>query len=163
MTWVLVGVGLCAFVLFGLLFVACRYSPWFRFPTKPDVSVLLVVRDQAPIIEGLVKGLLSFFRTSPYSWELVVVDESSRDETPEILRRLQRKHSLTLIAAGAEDDPLQAGLSACRGGTAYYMRLNGKVELKAAVAVVRCLAAGGRLPECGVYHPCGVIPGTSVR
>lgn len=164
MAWMLLWVGLLVFFLCSLLLVACHDARLFQISTQPDVSVLLIVRDQALIIEGLMKGLLSYCQTSPFSWELVVVvDVSSRDETSEILQRLQRKHSFKLVPAGTGEDPLKTGLSACRGSTAYYVRLTGKVHLQAAVAIVRCLTGGERIPEFGVYRPCEVIPGTPVR
>jgi len=160
MVWLLFGSGIFVVLLCSLLFLFC-WNADIRLPcaNRPDVSLLLIVRDQAPIIEGLVKELLSYCLVSPLSLELVVVDDSSYDETPEILRRLYSMHNFTLILDGV--DALEAGLTSCQGYTVYYVRLTGKVPLQTAAALARCLAAGEKIPEFGVLRSWEVLPVTT--
>lgn len=166
MAWILLGSGIFVVLLCGLLFGVYRNANNIQLlrAKRPDVSLLLIVHDQAPIIEGLINELLSFCLVSPFSLELVVVDDSSQDETPEILRRLYRRHNFTLIADNLEgEDALEAGLTSCQGCTAYYVRLTGRVHLQTAVALTRCLAAGGKIPEFGVFRSWKALPGTTVH
>lgn len=165
MAWILFGGSIFVVLLCVLLFWAFRNAVIQLFCVKrPDVSLLLIVRDQAPIIEGLIKELLSFYLAAPFFWELVVVDDSSQDETPEILQRLSQRHNFKLLTDNLDGtDPLKAGVTSCHGCTVYYVRLTEKVHLQTAVALTRCLAAGGKIPEFGVFRSWEALPGTTVQ
>ena len=155
-------------VLCGLvLFFAFRRSYLFQklHCFVPDLSLLLVVHNQAPIIEGVIKELLSYYQASPRSFELVIYDDASTDETPEILGRLFRRHNFTLLF-GQEPrsyKALGAGLAACRGKVVHYFLLTERVGLRTVTSLARCLSRGERIPNFGVSCTPGVMSGTTLQ
>ena len=56
-----------------------------RFDKQPFVSVIIAARDEAARIEQTVRGLLA---QQAVQLQVVVVDDRSTDETPQILARL---------------------------------------------------------------------------
>jgi glycosyltransferase involved in cell wall biosynthesis len=80
----------------------------------PRISILMPVRDEAAYLPAALDSLA---RQTLHSWELVVVDDGSHDETPAILAaaareddriRVIRREGGGLVAA------LNSGLAACR-------------------------------------------------
>jgi GT2 family glycosyltransferase len=63
----------------------------------PLVSVVMAVWNRADVVERAIQSVRS---QSLGSWELLVVDDGSNDETPEVVRRLAAEDSrITLIGA----------------------------------------------------------------
>lgn len=69
----------------------------------PVVSILLPARNEALTIEKCVRSLLA--QDYP-NFEVIVLDDHSTDETPELLEQLQREHPALQIIPG---EPLPAG------------------------------------------------------
>lgn len=144
------GVFLCIvylLALYGLILLTCRVARFFRNRTAehPCVSLLLIVRNQAAVIEGLVRDIFSFYHTLVPSFELVVVDDASRDETPEILQRLSRVAPFQFILMKEHrpgDRPLEVGLRACRGEVICYFHLTGQVHPRLITRLVARLLKG---------------------
>jgi len=100
----------CAIAALGY---AARSAPfaatWLRvpdveeLPDAPLVSIVVPARNEARSIERCVRSLLA--QTAPYV-EVIVVDDRSEDETPEILARLAREDARLRVVAG---QPLPAG------------------------------------------------------
>lgn len=143
--WLWVAVFLLA--LYGLILLTCRVVCFFVLPSTPGprTSLLFIVRDQAPVIEGLVRNVLSFYNTSLPPFELVMIDDFSRDETPDILQRLSRESPFLLILMRDRPlgcKPLETGLRVCRGETVYYLNLTGKVQPRLVIRLVARLLRG---------------------
>lgn len=160
---------LSVIILCGLVIViAFRRSYLFHnlHCFVPDLSLLLIVRNQAPIIEGVIKELLSYYQSSPRSFELVIYDDASTDETPEILRRLVRGHNFTLLFGknpSSYDSTLEAGLQVCRGKMIHYFLLTERVGLRTVTSLARCLARGEKIPNFGIACTSGVMSGTTIQ
>lgn len=60
-----------------------------RKPRQPAVTVLVYAQDDADVIEGCLRSL---YRNSYHNYDVVVVDNVSRDETRRIVRRFLRTH-----------------------------------------------------------------------
>lgn len=132
----------------------------------PDLSLLLIVRNQAPIIEGAIKELLSYYQSSRRSFELVVYDDASIDETPEILRRLFRKHNFTLLFGQefrSSNDALDAGFQVCQGKVVHYYLLTERVGLGTVISLARCLSRGEKIPKFGIACTPAVMSGTTLQ
>ncbi len=166
MAWIFLWV-LLMFLLCITVYFAFRNSHLFQrlgYP-NPDLSLLLIVRDQASIIEGVVKELLAYYQSSPRSFELVVIDDGSSDETPEILRCLHRKHDFTLVF-GQQSLGLKAldsGFAVCQGKMIHYFLLTERVGLRTVTSLARCLSRGERIPNFGVTCTPGVMSGTATQ
>lgn len=86
-----------------------------RVSAVPAVSVVLPVRDGAAT---LARAIASVRAQTWADWELLVVDDGSRDATPEVLNRLARAEPrLRVLAPGRVGlvAALNAGLAAARG------------------------------------------------
>ncbi|MDH7601236.1 MAG: glycosyltransferase [Armatimonadota bacterium] len=82
---------------------------------KPRVSVLMPVYNSASTVEAAV---LSMLRQTMPDFELVVVDDGSTDETPEILRKLSRLDARIIVRRTAHlglVSALNTGLEYCSG------------------------------------------------
>lgn len=66
--------------------------------TGPRVSVILPVRNEESNIKACLEGLLS---QTYLNYEIIVIDDNSDDETPEILRAYARGDSRITIVRGA--------------------------------------------------------------
>lgn len=65
-----------------------------------SARVVIIVKDQEPWVEGFIRNLFRCIKNTPRA-ELLVVDDGSRDGTPEVLSRLRRHYSFELLFTGA--------------------------------------------------------------
>jgi len=156
---------LLVLLLYCLLFFSYRRFSVFQKHgfDGPDLSLLLIVRNQAPIIEGVIKELLSYYSTSPKSFELVIYDDASTDETPEILRCLSRRYNCTLVFGQTPVGikAMDEALSICRGKVIHFFLLTEKVGLRTVTSLARCLSRGEKIPNFGIACASGVMSGTT--
>lgn len=66
-----------------------------------SIRVVVIVRNQEQWVEGFIRKLFRCMRSRPRT-EVLVIDDGSRDGTPEVLSRLQRVYSFELL-------PLETG------------------------------------------------------
>ncbi len=135
-------------------------------PAAPELSLLLVVYNQAPIIEGAIRELLFRYSTAGHSFELVVYDDGSTDDTLQILRRMYCKHNIESLYTQQSRDvnaALDAGFEVCRGRIVHYFLLVEKVDLRTVVSLASCLSRGEEIPDFGVICAPGVASGIKKR
>ncbi|MGB8266131.1 MAG: glycosyltransferase family 2 protein [Candidatus Velthaea sp.] len=101
---------LCALAALGYAARGAQFAPsWIRVPdvaTLPDApfaSIVVPARNEARSIERCVRSLLA--QTLPH-FEVIVVDDRSEDETPQILARLAAENPRLRIVRG---EPLPEG------------------------------------------------------
>lgn len=136
---------ICGLALYGLILLLLQLGRLLcrRAAVKPYLSLLFVVRDQASVIEGLVREIVTFYHTSRSHFDLVIVDDGSADETPEILKRLNKNSAFTFIECDRPaEQPLEIGLRACRGEVICYVNLNGQINPRLVSRLVRRLLNG---------------------
>lgn len=83
--------------------------------------VLIIVKDQEPWIEGLIRKLFRCIKRTPWV-EVLVLDDCSRDGTTEVLGRLQRYFSFKLCSTGVEGTAI--GVAEAGGVFAGALRLD---------------------------------------
>ena len=87
--------------------------------TVPSISVVLPVYNEEGCIEPVLRELLAVLDGVAEPWEVIAVDDGSRDQTPVILRRLRaefpRLRVLTLVRNGGQSAAFGAGFRAARG------------------------------------------------
>lgn len=89
-----------------------------------SLKVVIIVKDQEPWVEGFMRNLFRCIKNTPRA-EVLVVDDCSRDGTPEVLKRLQRYYPFQFLPAGAENDAETANSEAgARGELAGALRFD---------------------------------------
>jgi cellulose synthase/poly-beta-1,6-N-acetylglucosamine synthase-like glycosyltransferase len=121
-------------------------DPPLHFET-PFVSCLVAVKNEEQVIERCVESLLA----SDYpNFEVIVVDDGSRDETPALLRMLQARHPnlrvLTLVDSSGKKRALTDGAGQARGEYFFFTDSDCVVAPDAVSRVMRAFAAH---PEIG--------------
>ncbi|OPY58063.1 MAG: hypothetical protein A4E55_01146 [Pelotomaculum sp. PtaU1.Bin035] len=69
-----------------------------------NVRLVVIVKDQEPWVEGFIRKI--FYRTMRCTQQVAVllVDDCSRDGTPEIMSRLQKYYPFEVLFAGDGND-----------------------------------------------------------
>lgn len=136
---------ICGLALYGSILLCWQLARllYSHAETSSYLSLLFVVRDQAAIMEGLIREVLAMYQTSRSHFDLVIVDDESSDETPEILKRLNKQNAFTFIEHdNPNEQSLSIGLRACRGEVICYCNLTGQVNPRLVARLVRRLLKG---------------------
>ncbi len=113
------------------------------------ISVLFSTYNRA---DSLARTLSSFLQVTPPAggWEIVVVDNRSKDRTPEVLDEFSRKLPLTALKEPrpGKVPALQTGIAATRGDLVFFTDDDVLVEPDALTSY-EALAA--KHPECDIF------------
>lgn len=94
-------------------------------PTKPLISIIIPCYNEADGLPALMAALTSVIDALPYDWEIILVDDGSRDDTPEVLARLAaadpRVRPLELARNFGKEIAVTAALHDCHGEAAIVM------------------------------------------
>jgi glycosyltransferase involved in cell wall biosynthesis len=89
-----------------------------------DVSVLVPAKDEAENLPLFMAQAAEAFAASPYSYEVVVIDDGSVDQTWSVLQRLAAQYSFLRLARHRARrgiaDSLRTGYLASRGGVLVF-------------------------------------------
>lgn len=84
-----------------------------------DVSVLVPAKDEAENLPLFMEQAAAAFATSPASYEVVVIDDGSADDTPRVLAELQQRYPFLRVARHRRQrgiaDALRTGYLEARG------------------------------------------------
>jgi len=116
---------------------------------NPRVSILLVLYNQAPLTLLCLESIIKF---APVTYELVIVDNNSRDLTEELLTRVS---NVTLVRNSSNEGFVTAinkGLEHCRGKYLLLLNNDAMLHLYSVESAIRTLentpdagAVGGRI------------------
>ena len=86
---------------------------------RPDVSILVPAKDEAENLPELVRQVREALLPQPFTGELVVIDDGSRDDSPAILQRLATQHPFLRVVTHRSQrgiaDALKSGADAAAG------------------------------------------------
>ncbi|HEX5385398.1 MAG TPA: DPM/DPG synthase family glycosyltransferase [Gemmatimonadales bacterium] len=89
-----------------------------------DVSVLVPAKDEAPNLPEFVARCADALGPAGFSFEVVVVDDGSRDETPRVLCELRAKYPFLHVVTHRRQrgiaDALRSGVEASRGEVCVF-------------------------------------------
>lgn len=60
--------------------------------TKPYLSLVLACYNEEQIIEQSMKEIVDFFETLKYPYEIILIDDASRDKTQQLIKKIASKH-----------------------------------------------------------------------
>lgn len=114
---------------YGVLRLVQDVMAAFRTRPGPPVSMLVVLRNREQDVEYLMRRLASWRKHQWVELDLVVVDDSSDDDTGLILRGLQQKIPFRLVAleptvegAGSgADQAMMTGLLHCHNALVWLV------------------------------------------
>ncbi|ABO51589.1 hypothetical protein Dred_3087 [Desulforamulus reducens MI-1] len=116
---------------YGVYYLVQDLLRFFIYEPGPPVSLLVVLQDRAPDVEYLIRKMDNWRKQQWVELELVVVDDGSKDDTTEILGKLQQKYSFRLITLEKEqpageargEQALQTGLLYCHNALVWLVDL----------------------------------------
>lgn len=86
---------------------------------RAEISILVPAKDEAENLPELVRLMRETLLPLPYSCELVVIDDGSHDQTPDVLANLAAKHSFLRIVTHRSQrgiaDALRSGTDVATG------------------------------------------------
>jgi glycosyltransferase involved in cell wall biosynthesis len=90
----------------------------------PEVSILVPARDEAENLPRFMELCHTALEPAPFSFEVVVVDDGSRDETPAILTELQSRYDFLRVITHRRGrgiaDALASGAEAANGDVLVF-------------------------------------------
>lgn len=103
--------------------------------SSPSLSIVLPALNEEGNIERAVRSSASAVAPLVSDYEIVVVDDGSRDETPEILKRLEEEMGSNLVVVTHETNlgygtALRAGFDAARGRFIFYTDADNQFDLR---------------------------------
>ncbi len=125
-------------VIYVLFIILSIYNRYFlnKTPTKKliIVDILLIIKDQEQIIESIIRSAAEMIFSGNINSKiinLIVVDDYSVDQTPEILRILGEKYNfLKVVRMGKIQDnrtPIEVGISICEGEVICILDANSRI------------------------------------
>jgi dolichol-phosphate mannosyltransferase len=92
---------------------------------RPELSVVIPVRDEVASLDPLVRELLPVLQATSRPFEVLLVDDGSRDGSGPALFELARAHSelqvVTLVRPSGKSAALAAGVERARGDVVVQM------------------------------------------
>jgi dolichyl-phosphate beta-glucosyltransferase len=127
----------------------------------PDLSIVIPAYNEEPRLEPTVRGAVDYFRSEGRAFELIVVDDGSRDGTSALVRRLSDElpevRLIRLAANHGKGYAVRSGVVNARGRAILFADADGATpfaefqRLEAALDAGADLAIGSRaLPAQGV-------------
>jgi dolichol-phosphate mannosyltransferase len=121
----------------------------------PEISVIVPTLNEAENLPLLVPRIDAALRPRPY--EVIVVDDDSRDDTPRVCAALAERFPLTLIVRRPPKDGLSgavlAGMAAARGATFVVMDADLQHPPEKIPELLAALDAGGDFVMGSRYVP----------
>ena len=116
-------------------------------PNRPDLSVVVPLLDEAGSLEPLLREIAAAMETLDVPWEVVFVDDGSRDASPLVLDRLRaedpRVRVVTLDRNYGQSTAMIAGAEAARGDWVATLDADGQDDPRNLVAMWQSIARGG--------------------
>jgi dolichyl-phosphate beta-glucosyltransferase len=120
----------------------------------PDITIVIPAYNEEDRLERTVRDAIAYFRPTIRPFELIVVDDGSRDDTSGLARRLsdelQEVRLIRLAANHGKGYAVRTGVVNARGGTVLFADADGATpwaelpRLEAALAAGADLAVGSR-------------------
>lgn len=91
---------------------------------SPEVSVLVPAKDEAENLPEFLRLCAEALTPAPFSFEVVIVDDGSRDESPAVLERLRAEHKFLRVVTHRRQrgiaDALRSAADASSGEVAVF-------------------------------------------
>ncbi len=109
-----------------------------------SLSVILPVHNEATIIDPVLRKTLRVLRKTVRSYECILVENGSTDNTLEVVSKLAKKlpHTKVVTAPKGYGSAVLAGVRVARGRCVCYMPSDGQIELAVVPKLWRLMETG---------------------
>lgn len=116
-------------------------------PNGCDVSVVIATYNEGPYLADSVAQIRAVLEQTRLAYELIVVDDASRNDTPQVVRRLAAEHANVLRAVFHEQNQgrggtVSDGIRLARGRYVGFLDIDLEVHARYIPAMVLALQAG---------------------
>ncbi|MCB2153601.1 glycosyltransferase family 2 protein [bacterium] len=98
--------------------------------SRPELSIVIPVYNEEECIQEVVDELVGVLKDTTYDWEVLLVNDGSRDRSPEILDEMSaeepRLRVLHFVRNAGQTAAFEAGFLAARGGIVGMMDGDGQ-------------------------------------
>lgn len=130
--------------------------------TSPELSVIIPAYNEEALIVSTLDCLQSYFSRRPESFEILVVDDGSRDKTVELVRQLQKNRDNLRLLVNPQNRgkgfSIQRGVLESRGQIIIFTDADLPYELDAVDGFLQALRK-----NCDLAIGSRVLPGAEVR
>jgi len=131
--------------------------------TAFDVSIIVPAYNEEALILGTLDGLQNYFRTRKESYEIILVDDGSRDRTLALVDEWQARNHVNLNVVVNEQNlgkgfSVRRGVEASRGTYLIFIDADLPYELDAIDGFLKALQSGADLAIGS-----RVLPGSEVK
>ncbi|RJQ39563.1 MAG: glycosyltransferase [Anaerolineaceae bacterium] len=127
----------------------------------PQISVVIPAYDEQNWIELTVKSLATFLEKEFKSWEIIVVDDGSGDDTKDICEQFALKINNFMYLRNAKNSgkgfSVRRGMQAARGEKRYFMDADMPFELDVFLTMQNALES-----ECDITVGARDLPGSTL-
>lgn len=131
--------------------------------TSPDLSILIPAYNEEALIASTLDGIQTYFSRRPESYEIIVVDDGSRDKTIEAVKHWQECHEVDLrllsnLQNKGKGFSIRRGVLESRGQIIVFIDADLPYELQAIDGFLKALQNG-----CDLAIGSRVLPGSQVK
>ncbi len=131
--------------------------------TTPEISIIIPAYNEAELIRETLNGLLNYFKTRSESYEIIVVDDGSRDQTAALVEEWGKHFEVNLLVLVNEQNrgkgfSVRRGVEASRGNFLVFIDADLAYELDAIEGFLTALRSG-----CDLAIGSRVLPGSAVK
>jgi dolichyl-phosphate beta-glucosyltransferase len=129
----------------------------------PEISIIIPAYNEEELIRDTLNGLWNYFKTRPESYEIIVVDDGSRDRTVGLVEEWGRRLDVNLHVLVNEQNrgkgfSVQRGVEASQGNFLVFIDADLAYELDAIDDFLTALRSG-----CDLAIGSRVLPGSEVK
>lgn len=115
---------------------------------RPELTVIIPAYNEEERLERTLTEVDAYLASRPYASEILVVDDGSKDRTPEILRtlgeRMERLRVLTHPVNSGKGMAVKDGIRQARGRLCLFLDADGSTSIREWDAFERRFAQGAR-------------------
>ena len=119
---------------------------------KPDISFIIPVYNGAAVISRMTESIFALAET--VSFEVIIVDDGSTDETPEILSSIQKAHDnvrVHTIPNSGQSRARNLGVTDAKGEYLFFADADDRVIGEGIEKMLNAAKSGGYDVVCGTY------------
>jgi glycosyltransferase AglD len=113
---------------------------------KPDVSIIIPCYNEAGLLERSVAEVREVMEGTRYQYELIFVDDASRDGTPDLIRKICDRwagcHHILHEENQGRGGAVTAGIKAAKGSIAGFLDIDLEVHARYIPSLVQAIQKG---------------------